>query len=255
MVHWTQDFFVDDAELFVNELRRLNETGEEEVTELLALLSNDFDISPETVLDVGCGIGRHALPFAAAGRDVIGIDISPDYLAEARQRAADADVSEQTDFRELDMRNLESLDTEFDLVVCLLSAFGYFDDETNVDILRSMRRLANGGACVVEVMNKDALLTDFQSTKIREFDFGVIVERHEFDSRTSQRTIRRDVLRGEPPDLTYEGRTNYQVRVYSPPELERRFYDVGFDEVDVFKTYAGEEPSHEYNRFMVVGRQ
>lgn len=41
-----------------------------------------------TVLDVGCGPGRHVLALQAAGRTALGIDISPAAVATARRRGA-----------------------------------------------------------------------------------------------------------------------------------------------------------------------
>ena len=41
------------------------------------------------VLDLGCGVGRVALPLAAAGRQVVGIDSDPDFVAEFNRQAGD----------------------------------------------------------------------------------------------------------------------------------------------------------------------
>ena len=46
----------------------------------------------DSILDLGCGAGRHAIEFAARGYSVVGIDISPWLLDAARQRAAEAGV-------------------------------------------------------------------------------------------------------------------------------------------------------------------
>jgi len=40
--------------------------------------------TPERILDFGCGVGRVLLPFAEGAREVVGVDISPSMLAEAR---------------------------------------------------------------------------------------------------------------------------------------------------------------------------
>jgi SAM-dependent methyltransferase len=40
--------------------------------------------TPERVLDFGCGVGRVVLPFAECAKEVVGADISPSMLAEAR---------------------------------------------------------------------------------------------------------------------------------------------------------------------------
>ena len=50
------------------------------------------------ILDVGCGIGRHAQYFASLGFSCVGIDASPSGLSFARQRATDAGL--QIDYRE-----------------------------------------------------------------------------------------------------------------------------------------------------------
>src|ERR1700680_267128 len=38
------------------------------------------------VLDVGCGVGRWSRLLAARGADVLGVDLSPTMIAQARQR-------------------------------------------------------------------------------------------------------------------------------------------------------------------------
>jgi 2-polyprenyl-3-methyl-5-hydroxy-6-metoxy-1,4-benzoquinol methylase len=42
-------------------------------------------VDGESILDVGCGIGRHALPLAQRGYRVTGVDISQGTLAQARK--------------------------------------------------------------------------------------------------------------------------------------------------------------------------
>lgn len=41
--------------------------------------------APTRTLDFGCGVGRLLLPFARLGGEVVGVDISPSMLAEARR--------------------------------------------------------------------------------------------------------------------------------------------------------------------------
>ena len=71
------------------------------------------------VLDVACGTGGVALRAARAGADVVGIDISADQLAKARD-AADAEGLDIR-FEEGDCQELPYADAEFDSVA---SAFG-----------------------------------------------------------------------------------------------------------------------------------
>ena len=41
----------------------------------------------ERILDLACGFGRHTLELARRGFQVVGVDITPDYIAFAREQA------------------------------------------------------------------------------------------------------------------------------------------------------------------------
>src|SRR6266849_6489078 len=70
----------------------------------------------ERVLDVGCGPGRHALALARRGIEVLGVDLSEDFVTLARDAAAAEALPAR--FEVLDVRDL-SHDAEFDAAVCL----------------------------------------------------------------------------------------------------------------------------------------
>src|SRR5512133_2467053 len=72
------------------------------------------------VLDVACGTGNLAIPAARAGAKVAGVDIAPNLLAQARERAARDDLA--IDFDEADAEDLPYPDAEFDLVVSMFGA-------------------------------------------------------------------------------------------------------------------------------------
>ena len=70
----------------------------------------------ERVLDVGCGPGRHALALARRGIEVVGVDLSEDFVALAREAAAKEELPAR--FEILDVRDL-TYDRQFDAAVCL----------------------------------------------------------------------------------------------------------------------------------------
>ena len=45
----------------------------------------DADFVPRTILEFGCGVGRLLLPFATLAIEVVGLDVSPSMLREARK--------------------------------------------------------------------------------------------------------------------------------------------------------------------------
>ncbi len=52
----------------------------------------DPGFNPRRVLDFGCGVGRLVLPFAAHAEEVVGVDVSPSMLKEARENCERAGV-------------------------------------------------------------------------------------------------------------------------------------------------------------------
>ncbi len=77
------------------------------------------DFTPMTrVLDVSCGKGVFACQYAKEfGCSVTGIDINPQFIAIARQRAQREEVADKVDFKFGDARKLPFQDAEFDVVV------------------------------------------------------------------------------------------------------------------------------------------
>jgi SAM-dependent methyltransferase len=65
--------FLNDGETFVNYL-------------LAAIQRNvDPQFRPRRILDFGCGVGRLLVPFARIAEEVVGLDVSPSMLEEARR--------------------------------------------------------------------------------------------------------------------------------------------------------------------------
>jgi SAM-dependent methyltransferase len=90
------------------------------------------------LVELAVGNGRVAIPVAqATGRPVVGIDISPAMLAQARVRAAEAGV--ELDLREGDMRDL-ALEEPAGLVYCPFRALLHVP--TWADRRRTFERVA-----------------------------------------------------------------------------------------------------------------
>lgn len=105
------------------------------------------------ILDLYCGYGRHAIELAKRGYRVTGVDATEAFLAIAGQKAAEegADVA----FRLLDMRDLD-YDGEFDAVINMFAAFGYFSDSENAAVLGKVATaLRPGGLFLIDLLNRD----------------------------------------------------------------------------------------------------
>jgi magnesium-protoporphyrin O-methyltransferase len=88
---------------------------------LLSWLPNDM--SGLTLLDAGCGTGALALEAAARGAHVTAIDLSPQLVALAAQRAATHPAAHRINFTSGDMLSAEH--GRFDYAVCMDSIIHY----------------------------------------------------------------------------------------------------------------------------------
>lgn len=71
----------------------------------------------QTILDVGCGIGGSSLYLAQKyNANVTGITLSPVQASRAKERAASANLSQQTSFEVADALNMPFADESFDFV-------------------------------------------------------------------------------------------------------------------------------------------
>lgn len=72
------------------------------------------------VLDVACGTGNQSIPAARFGATVTGVDIAPNLLEQARDRAEAEGL--EIRFDEGDAENLPYADAEFDVVMSMFGA-------------------------------------------------------------------------------------------------------------------------------------
>jgi SAM-dependent methyltransferase len=97
-------------------------------SELVELVDSGV-LSPTTLpraIDLGCGTGANSVFLAERGFDVLGVDFSPVAVAKARDRAAEAGVSDRCRFVEGDLTatDLPGVAGPFDLLV----DYGTLDD-------------------------------------------------------------------------------------------------------------------------------
>jgi SAM-dependent methyltransferase len=103
----------------------------------------------QSVLEVGCGTGVFLPLLAAAvgpGGRVVGIDLSPQFVAAARERSTTAGVAEVVTVQEADAYRLPFGDATFDAAHCE-RVLMHLDDPTAA--LREMCRVVKPGGFVV----------------------------------------------------------------------------------------------------------
>lgn len=146
----------------------------QEVDALETLLGSS---SGMTVLDVGCGPGRHALEFARRGYRVTGIDIAQSFVDIANEAARNESLD--ASFIRHDARSLPGdWKDEFDLVVCLCQGgFGLMVGEGEDDaVFAGMAgALKQGGRLALSAFNAYFVVKHFADAEF-DADRGVSAE-------------------------------------------------------------------------------
>ena len=164
------------------------------------------------VLDLACGHGRIANPLAALGCRVVGLDITPAFLDQARHEAAVSGL--MIEYVEGDMRSLPWAG-RFDSILSLFTAYGYFDDDDNRAVLaQAYRALKPGGRLLIDLNNRDYILKNYQHASVIERDGNYMIDRMRYDVSTDRNHTERIIVR--------DGQIRHMrffVRLFTYPEL------------------------------------
>ena len=237
-------FEVDDYLYFYGE-SLTDEATEKEVRTLVSVLGLD---RPIKILDLACGYGRHANRLAALGHQVTGLDLTDGFLEIARNDARKRGV--QVDYHQGDMRFLD-LDSEFDLILCLFTAFGYFEDHENLQVLHHIARaLKPDGRFVLDIQNRDRYMQIMLPSIINEKEGNLMVDRPSFDIQTgrlyNRRFVIRDGVRRDKP---------FYVRLYSLTEIRELLRQAGFMIDQVLGSWDGTPIALDSRRMVIIARK
>ncbi|MFI5349457.1 MAG: class I SAM-dependent methyltransferase [Elusimicrobiota bacterium] len=179
------------------------------------------------VLDIPCGTGRHAVRLARRGASVLGVDITPAYLREARRIAGRLSTAR---FMRADMRRIPLKD-EFDAAINLWTSFGYFEKPSDdVKTLRAIARaLKPGGLFLIDTADITTIRRRFQARSWdRRADGAYVLEDAVYVGGWDPKVINTwTVLRAGKPTR----RSRFVVRAYDRARLCAALREAGLKPV------------------------
>lgn len=219
----------DLAPYMFDEARRAG--AADEVEQLVRLIGLSKD---SRVLDLPCGQGRHSLALAKLGFNVTGVDRTRAFIDQAQLEAGAQGL--RADWHVGDIRERPP-GAPFDVVLNLLTSFGYFDDDA--ENLRAAGNLHDclvpGGTLVMDLMGKEVLARIFAPRDWRRFPDGALLLEERFVEHDWSAVRARWTLIRDGRERVYELRH----RVYSFIELRGVLEETGFENIRAFGSLVG----------------
>jgi len=231
MKKWYEELFTDYAESYDRE--SFTQGTLQEVDFIEAEINFD---KMKSILDVGCGTGRHSIELARRGYAVTGIDLSGDQLRRAKSKAIAAGV--KVEFQQRDARDFD-VGRTYDLVIMLCEgAFSLMEtDEMNFAILQNIAKSLNAkGKLIFTTLN--ALFPLYHSVKdfVNNNSADNYSENNTFDLMTfrdhSRLTVTDD--NGRKKELICN------ERYYIPSEITWLLKSLGFSTIEIFGGVIGQ---------------
>jgi SAM-dependent methyltransferase len=237
-------FDVDDYLYFYSEMLT-GERTDAEVSALVRLLALD---KPKKILDLACGFGRHTNRLAALGYSMTGVDLTPGFLDVAIHEAEEKHLDVR--YVKGDMRTI-SYKSEFDCILLLFTAFGYFSDEENLQVLINARNaLLPGGRLIFDIANRDTFLKTMQPYYVVEKEGNLMIDRTSFDGiqgrSYNRRVVIRDGIRKEKP---------FSIRLYNPNEIQALIARSGLELEHMYAGWDGSELTSNAQRMILIVRK
>ena len=189
------------------------------------------------LLDVCCGMGRHARALAMAGYAVTGVERDAHAVATARERGGGPV------YVQADVRDFRPEPASFDAAVIMSQSFGYFDPGTNRDLLARLgEALRPAGRLVLDLWNPDFFLPR-QGQRTFQLPAGTVQE-------TTRMEERRLFSRLDYPDGSHD---EFEFQTFSASEMEQFVRPLGWHLVTACTDFdAAVAPSADRPRMQFV---
>ena len=216
----------------------------------------------QSILELGCGTGKHALLLAEKGYSVHGIDISEEMVQAAQTlQKKHTSYAHKLSFSTSDLRTL-NLEKKYDVVASLFHVISYqtTNDDLNKAFQTASKHLNPGGLFVFDFWYGPAVLTQQPHVRIKRMEDNNI---HVTRIAEPQHTPNDNKVSVNFSVYVTDKKTNnihnlqetHHMRYLFKPELEHLFSRHEFDMLACEEWLTGKQPDATTWGVCVVGRK
>jgi ubiquinone/menaquinone biosynthesis C-methylase UbiE len=247
-INWYEDetFWKDELDIVFN--KTFVNFSFFEVSNLMVLTGNEH-VTNLDILDLCCGVGRHAIEFARRGHNVTAVDLTEFCLQRGKDRADKLSVA--VEWINADAREYVK-PAAFDMIINLFNSFGYSEVQSDdIKILSNcFTSLKKGGKLVLELHSKEIIAMKFRETySFNESGVTVEVTQKITKDWTWLEAQWSFVKQGIPKKLTFS------QRLYAASELKELLAKCGFSKIDVYGNLKGHPFDHTATNLVIVAKK
>ena len=214
---------------------------------------NREGLHPKTAVDLACGTGSVALLLAERGMAVTAVDLSPEMLTVAAQKAQEMDDPPLFVCQPLQELRLPR---GVDLAVCALDSLDYVTDPADCAeaIRRIYKSLNPSGIFIFDVNTPEKLRAMDGQVFLDEDEDVYCVWRGEFDEETNICSYGMDLFQREG-DVWHRSFEEHREYAYSEEQLRVFLKDAGFTHIEVYADRRFEAPQEGEQRIYFKARK
>ncbi len=219
------------------------------------LIFRRYAVRPTLVLDLACGTGTLTWELARRGYEMIGVDASPDMLAEAMEKGGEADAPVAPIFLNQSMETLDLYGT-VSAAVCSLDGVNYLPPESLGTVFERLRLFVEpGGLFIFDVNTPERLLALDGQVFLDETEDVYCVWRAELSEDGGALRYGMDVFSRTEDDRwerSFEEHTEY---IHPVERLIEELTAHGFGEIRVFGELRDEPPRADEQRVFIAAKR
>jgi ubiquinone/menaquinone biosynthesis C-methylase UbiE len=233
--------------------RLTNDVNYRQTVEFYKEILKKEGCNPRTAVDLACGTGSVTLLLAREGLQVMGVDLSPEMLCVAQQKAQELENPPMFICQDLSRLRLPR---GVDLAVCALDSLDYITDpKACAEAIKRIYRVLNpGGIFIFDVNTPEKLKAMDGQVFLDEDDDVYCVWRGSFDEQENICSYGMDLFQrhGDVWERSFEEHREY---AYSEEQLRSYLKEAGFNNIQVYADRLFEAPRPAEQRIYFSARK